>query len=204
MEYSHEFGMFIRLSAATGARRGEICALRWSDVDFDGSTIRIARAVVHGDDGSPVVKSTKTGNTRTVTLDPGTVGLLRAYRTERAEQALGIGVRIEDGFIFSHEADSSAPIRPDYVTRTFGRVREEQGLRHVRLHDLRHHHATALLNAGVDLATVAGRLGHADGGRTTLTIYAHFMQPADRVAADIIGAVLQRATVTNPPDRRIS
>ena len=62
----------------------------------------------------------------------------------------------------------------------------------VRLHDLRHFHATRLLVAGVDVATVAGRLGHSGGGRTTLAVYSHVLEQADRHAADIIGQIMQQ------------
>lgn len=193
-EHSPTLGMFIHLAAATGARRGELCGLKWSDIDLEKATIRIARAIVHGDDGAPQEKSTKTGNVRTVTIGQTTLAALRTYRTERAQLALAVGVRDENGFIFSHAPDGSTPLRPDYVTMTFGRIRHEHALDHVRLHDLRHHHATALLTAGIDLATVAGRLGHADGGRTTLVTYSHYTQPADRVAADVIDDIVMHRT----------
>jgi putative hydrolase of the HAD superfamily len=75
------------------------------------------------------------------------------------------------------------------VTLAFGRLREELGLTGVRLHDLRHFNATSLLSNGTDIRTVSGRLGHADAS-TTLNIYAHFMQRADRDAAALVGDLL--------------
>jgi integrase len=66
------------------------------------------------------------------------------------------------------------------------------GLDHVRLHDLRHFQATELIAAGVDVRTVAGRLGHADPS-TTLRVYAAFMEPADQGAAKVIGRLLGAA-----------
>lgn len=62
----------------------------------------------------------------------------------------------------------------------------------MRLHDVRHFVATTLLTSGVDLATVAGRLGHGGGGKTTLAIYSHFLQEPDRVASDLMASVLER------------
>jgi integrase len=94
-----------------------------------------------------------------------------------------------DAFVFSHQADGSAPWRPDYVSLAFTRLRERCGLDGVRLHDLRHFNATSLLASGTDIRTVSGRLGHADAS-TTLDIYAHFVHEADEHAAGNIGAVL--------------
>lgn len=113
-----------------------------------------------------------------------------------AEQALMCGVPLPAAaFLFSHEPDGSVPWRPGFASLKFRRLRDELGLDDVRLHDLRHFVATTLLAAGVDLRTVAGRLGHAGGGRTTLAVYAHFQQAPDRVAADLLGKLLVR------PDR---
>ncbi len=76
------------------------------------------------------------------------------------------------------------------MSLTFRRLGHSVGLEQVRLHDLRHFVATTLLGAGVDLQTVAGRLGHAGGGRTTLAVYSHFQQATDRDAADLLGKLL--------------
>ena len=91
--------------------------------------------------------------------------------------------------MFSQEPDASTPWRPDYVSQAFIRLREACGLPDVRLHDLRHFNASALLAEGTDLRTVSGRVGHADAS-TTLDIYAHFVRHADEKAAGTIGAVL--------------
>ena len=77
------------------------------------------------------------------------------------------------------------------MSRSFKRLCEKEGLPDVRLHDLRHFVATQLLSAGVDVRTVAGRLGHRNAA-TTLNVYAHFVEQTDRAAADIMGGVLRR------------
>lgn len=189
-EHSHDFGVLAHLAASTGARRGELLALRWSDIDLEKASLTISRAVAHGDGNDVIVKATKTGNTRSVALGPLTLDLLRKHRKVALERALRLGIRTTDGFLFSHEADGSLPWRPDFVTMTWGRIRCSVGLDSVRFHDLRHFVATSLLTSGVDLSTVAGRLGHADGGRTTLVVYSHFLQQADKGAAEVIDALL--------------
>ena len=80
---------------------------------------------------------------------------------------------------FSPYVDGSKPFRPDNVTGFFMRVRDSLGLRHVRLHDLRHFTATQLIGANVDIRTVAGRLGHSDPS-VTLRVYSHVIEERDR------------------------
>lgn len=79
------------------------------------------------------------------------------------------------------------------VTGNFRRICNRVGLTGVRLHDLRHLHATQLLAAGVPVRTVSGRLGHANAA-TTPNVYAHFLEASDRDAADVIGGLLQPPT----------
>ena len=98
-----------------------------------------------------------------------------------------------NAFVFSNAADGSEPWFPDSVSRSFKRLCEKEGVPDVRLHDLRHFVATQLLSAGVDVRTVAGRLGHRNAA-TTLNVYAHFVEQTDRAAADIMGGVLSDRT----------
>lgn len=188
-----KIGTALHMVAATGARRGELCGIRWDDLDLDQGTVRICRSVVLGDNDSLVIKPTKTGNVRRIGLDAGTVKRLRAHLKFCETEAKTSGKRVKpDGFVFSNEADCSKPWRPEYISNHYEAIRAKCGLRSVRLHDLRHYHATHLLASGIDLATVAERLGHASGGRTTLAIYAHFLESSDRRAADVIGGLLDR------------
>ncbi|MFZ0668438.1 MAG: tyrosine-type recombinase/integrase [Acidimicrobiales bacterium] len=100
-----------------------------------------------------------------------------------------------DAYVFSHAVDGSKPFRPDNVTGFFTRVRDSLDLRHVRLHDLRHFTATQLIGAGVDVRTVAGRLGHSDPS-VTLRVYSHALEERDRAAADVMGRVLSQREIT--------
>jgi integrase len=191
-EYDPDFGAILRVLVA-GARRGEVCGLRWSDVDDTASTITIRRSVASVAGGT-VVKETKTHAARRIAVDPETMEAL-AQRRDRAEQlAQACQVPLKsDGFVFTSEPDGSRPLHPDTITGGFQRLRERTGLAGVRLHDLRHLHATQLLAAGVPVRTVSGRLGHANAA-TTLNVYGHFLEASDRQAADVIGGLLATPT----------
>jgi integrase len=185
-----DFGVFLRLAASSGARRGELCALQWGDVNLDTATLIVRRSLIDGEHGY-VEKDTKTHAARRLALDPAMVTALRAHRARQLERALACGVGLgADARVFTYTADASVPWRPDGVTARFVRLRDKEGLPGVRLHDLRHFVATRMLAAGVGVTTVAGRLGHANTA-TTLNVYAHFVEAADRDAADALGKLLE-------------
>jgi integrase len=180
-----ELLVFLVLAAHTGARRGELCGLRWSDVDLEAGSVGIVRSVVELDGGRVAVKDTKSGGRRRIALDDATVMALRAHRAAAVELA---GGRLpQDAFVFTDDPDGSAPWKPGRVTRAWDRCRKRAGVP-ARLHDLRHLHASELLAAGVPVRTVAGRLGH--DPTMTLRVYGHITSASDREAANIIGRVL--------------
>jgi integrase len=179
----------LMLAALTGMRRGELCALRWSDVDLDTGTINVTRSVVVAPHGL-AEKTTKTGRGRIVALDPVGVALLSQHRTLTEGWVREAGTQqSSDAFVFSPFVEGTTPFRPDNVTSFFIRVRNEVGAPTVRLHDLRHFTATQLIGAGVDVRTVAGRLGHSDPS-VTLRVYSHALEERDRAAAAIMGGIL--------------
>lgn len=177
---------WLRLAVMTGARRGEVLALRWSDIDFDAGAVRFDESLRL--DRS--AKSTKTGRVRVVQVDDLTVALLRRWRAAQKERAMAAGVAVvPDAWVLSSSVDSSEPWRPDYGTYLFRRLCAATGVKDVRLHDLRHAMASQLLEAGVSPVTVAGRLGHAST-TTTLRVYSHVIAGADRAAADTLAAII--------------
>jgi integrase len=179
----------LMLGALTGMRRGELCALRWSDIDLERGAMEVSRSVIVVPGGLSE-KSTKTDRSRSVALDEVGVALLVQYRARVDEWASEAGTEIaDDAFVFSPHVDGGTPFRPDNVTGFFIRVRDGLGLKDVRLHDLRHFTATQLIGAGVDVRTVAGRLGHSDPS-LTLRVYSHVIEERDRAAAAILGRVL--------------
>ena len=178
----------IGLAALTGARRGELCALRWTDVDLKTRTLRISRSLMDIP-GRIEEKATKTHQERTVALGDAGVELLELHHQEVDARAAEGGVKIRrDAFLFSERLDGTTPVRPDKVTRFFTDLRDSLGLDHVHLHSLRHFVATQLAPL-VSMRTLAGRLGHADAS-ITMRVYAGWLPASDLEAADHIGRAL--------------
>jgi len=186
-----KMGTLLFLAAYTGMRRGELCALRWSDIDVKARRINVRHAVICVPGGLKE-KSTKSERGRRIALGAGAIAALASH-SRRVKRSANIGgVQINpDAFVFSSAIDGSIPVRPDMVTTFFIRVREEAGVSKVRLHDLRHFMATQLVGAGVDIRTVAERLGHLHPG-FTLQLYTHALPAKDRDAADIMDRLLRR------------
>jgi integrase len=181
-----EFATLLFVAATTGCRRGELCGLQWSDVDFEGGSLVVRRAVSDLP-GQVEIRSTKTGLIRRMALDSATSAVLAVQKDLAAQRCASVGVALEpDAFIWSQAPDYSEPLRPGRVTSRFTELRDELELRGIRFHHLRHFAATVMLAGGVDVRTVAGRLGHS---RPTLTLqtYAHVMEVTDRRAAEIVG-----------------
>jgi integrase len=184
-----ELGLFLRLAVVLGARRGELCALQWSEVDLDQGEVLIAGGIVRVPGESLLDKATKTHAKRRVAIGTDTAELLRAHRLAQAKDALACGTTLADNaYVFSHAPDGSTPINPDGMTHRFRRLARRLGVR-CRLHDLRHFMVTQLVAGAVDWRTVAGRAGHADG-HMTLSTYAHFQQAQDRQAAEFMDRLL--------------
>ncbi|WP_308816412.1 tyrosine-type recombinase/integrase [Pseudonocardia alni] len=182
-----DWGALVWLFMTTGARRGELCALRWSNVDLDSGTLTIRRAIAQ--DGRALQeKDTKTHQQRRLALDAETVEVLRDHRERCEERARALGVELrQEAFVFSLAPDGSASLVPGSVTQRYSRMATRLGL-DTHLHNLRHYSATELIAAGVDVRTVAGRLGHSGGGVTTLRVYAAWVSEADQRAASGLGS----------------
>ena len=178
----------IALAALTGARRGELAALRWSDVDLVTGRLRIARSLTVVD-GTVHEGPTKTHQVRDIALDQIGVGILRDrwdYMRDLAERA-GSPL-VKDPFVLSYNANGGLSVGPDTITHRFASLTKRLGTSY-RFHDLRHFSVSTLIAAGVDVRTVAERHGHAQA-TMTLNRYAHALPERDRAAAGILGEVL--------------
>jgi integrase len=182
-----------RLIAMTGLRRGECCALRWSDVQLDdeGASITVHRQLTQS--GAEIafgdVKTRRSA--RRVALDPDTVATLRRHKARQASERLAFGRDYQDhDLVFCLE--NGAPLRPETLTRQFLSISAAAGLPRIVLHGLRHTHATHALAAGVDITIVARRLGHAKSSFTADT-YARVLPETDRAAAEEIARSLRAA-----------
>ncbi len=184
--------MAVLLAGVTGARRGELCGLRWSDIDGDRRMLVIARSIRHDvDKRQLVVSPTKTGRVRRLSLDDHTLELLAGYRNQAegwAADADAGTVLADDGYVLSLDPSGASPLEPDTITAGFTRSTRRVGAK-LRFHDLRHMSASLLIAGGTDVRTVANRLGHADAS-TTLRIYAHAFEAQDRRAAELMGELL--------------
>ena len=187
--YDADVAVLFAFMAQTGARRSEALAIRWADLDVEQCFVVIRHAVTHTDRGL-VVHDPKGHRVRRVALAAVLVARLVAYRSVCVQRGAGCGVVLgADGFVFAGCVDGRVPRRPDSVTRAFRVCARRAGLDGARLHDLRHFAATELLGAGVDVRTVAGRLGHRDAS-TTLNVYGHFVPARDVAAAALLGELL--------------
>ena len=179
--------LYLVLAATTGARRGQLLALRWGDVDLAVGCLRIQRSVIEGPDG-PVLVPTKTRRSYRVSLDHASLGLLRTHHAELPAEAVGA-----DRFVFAATPTAERPWHPNFVTKRFIGARRGAGLPHFRLHDLRHFMATEMLDAGVPVPVVAARLAHARAS-TTLNFYSHAVPGGDLLAAEALWSRVAEAT----------
>jgi len=182
-----DWGMLVWLAMTTGARRGELCALRWTSLDFAAGVLDIRSAIAQVDTRT-WEKDTKTHQHRRIVLDAQTLALLRAYLQHCAARAAECDDEVrENGFIFSGSPDGSTWLRPSSVSNRYVRMCRRLGW-DMHIHQLRHYSATELIAAGVDVRTVAGRLGHGGGGTTTLRVYSAWVAEADQRASGALGA----------------
>jgi integrase len=170
----------------TGLRLGEVLALAWEDVDLDARSLTVRATVeetkAHGRRIKP--PKTKAGR-RTVSMPQIVVDTVRRHRVEQLELCLqlGLGMPHKTRFVFGQLDGQLRSVR--VVSMAWGRLARRIGWPQITFHALRHCHASMLIAAGVDLATIAKRLGHASP-KITLQTYAHMMTADDSRAADAI------------------
>lgn len=176
------------LAASTGMRRGEVLGLSWDAVDLDAGRLEVRRALtavgykLHWTEP-------KTGKgRRSVALDPATVEALKAHRKAQLEERLALGPAwVDNGLVFCRE--DGEPIHPDRFSKVFGQHVKALGLPRIRLHDLRHTHATLALRANVHAKVVQERLGHASIA-LTLDTYSHAIPAMQEDAAAKVAALV--------------
>ena len=178
------------LVAFTGLRRGEVAGLRWKDLDLDRGLLRVAQQLqLLGGELSFVPPKTRSG-LRTVTLDQGTVLVLKQHlRRQQEERLVWAEAYREHDLVFAWE--DGAPLTPDHIFRRFQRLAAAAKLPRIRLHDLRHTSASLALAAGVPMKVVSDRLGHSS---TTITadLYTHVVPAVARDAAEAIAGIVPK------------
>jgi integrase len=175
------------LLALTGMRRGEVLALRWDDVDLEAASLSVRRALIpNGRD--VVVSEPKTARgRRVVALDPATVEVLKRQAARQLEDQAKARSWRDTGLIFTRE-DGEA-LHPEVVSRFFRQAVKKTLLPTIRLHDLRHTHATLALKAGIHPKVVSERLGHATVS-ITLDTYSHAIPALQEEAAAVIAGLV--------------
>lgn len=182
--------ILVWLALVTGARRGELCALRWSNLNEDEEDLLIAGSYAVRK-GQKMVKPTKTHRKRRMALDPGTLELLADYREHCRKEAIAAGGQLnENWFMFSGDGFGQTPWNPDTVGKWFRQIAKAAGVG-TTVHGLRRYSATQMISGGIDLRTAAGRLGHGGGGAMTLRVYAHRTRPTDQRAAELLAQQLR-------------
>jgi len=185
---NYRAGALIHLAVMTGMRRGELVALQWDAVDLRRSTVKVRAAATYLD-GVETIDVPKTKRSRrTIDLDQRTVSVLKRHRATQREELFELGVKSStDDRVFANEIGE--PMRPHSVGQAFNRLVESSGIPRIRLHDLRHTHASHLLAAGVNAKVVSERLGHASVS-FTLDTYGHVMPGQQSEAAEAAAALL--------------
>ncbi|QCT03326.1 integrase [Paenibacillus algicola] len=189
------FRVLVTLAISTGMRRGELVALEWKHIDLSSGTIKVVQSIsIRDDKGKPVIKEPKTRNSnRTISLPSSTVELLKKYRMHYLQEKMKILDRWEEKereFVFTNA--NGGALHFSRPTKWWSVFLDYNGLKKIRFHDLRHTSATLLINQGVHAKIISERLGHADI-TTTMNVYGHALQSADKLAADKLNDVFKQS-----------
>ncbi len=173
--------------AMTGMRRGELLGLRWSDIDFDRKRIIIRHTLVSV--AYEIIESTpKNHQTRIIDIDESTVQILKSHSDlQNCDKKTWESNYTDLNLVFSRE--DGTPIHPDSLTQSFERAIKRVALPRIRLHDLRHTHATLAMQAGVPIKVISERLGH-ESPSFTMKQYAHVLPTMQAEAATLIAEVV--------------
>jgi integrase len=191
LEEARQQGLLIPmlLGGPCGMRRGEIAALRWHSLDLDRAQLSVVASTEQTKAGCRE-KEAKSSKCRTIALPAFVVDELRRHHLQQAEQLLRLGVRLTDDHHVIMQADGS-PLQPNSLTHAVTLFMKARGHK-VRLHGLRHSHASHLLAANVHPKIVQERLGHSSIA-ITMDIYSHLMPNMQSEAAARVDEVMQAA-----------
>ncbi|KQR52296.1 hypothetical protein ASF88_12150 [Leifsonia sp. Leaf336] len=187
----HRLGALFELAILTGLRRGEAIGLRWDDVDLTRRTITVrnnrtqaGRTIVEG------TAKTDAGDNRVLSMSDAVVGALVAWKLRQQEEAEAFKeVWTDTGYVFTYE--DGQPLKPQYATRLFDKIRASAGLPRMTFHGQRHENASLLLSGGADIAVVSKMLGHSSVS-VTADIYSHLIGSAALDASERAAAMIPR------------
>lgn len=178
-----KYKMLTLLGLYTGMRRGELMGLEWKDIDFKNRIITISRTSQYVPRKGIFTKEPKTeSSNRTISIPTTIVDLLDEYRKHQDSERNQISdLWVETDRLFT--AWNGSPMRPDAISEWFGKFIKMNNLPHITFHGLRHTNVSLLIADGVDIRTIATRLGHTNP-TTTLNVYSHMLRKSDQLAAD--------------------
>jgi len=172
---------FFYVEIMTGLRRGEICGLKWSDIDFTAGTMNVRRSVGRIKYGGIAIGETKTNaGTRKIIMPPSVAELLKTKKDNAINE-----------WIFPHYMKPSDPLHPDTAYNKLKSILKSVELPLIRFHDLRHTFATHATQGGVDAKTLAGILGHTNAS-FTLDTYTHVTVDMQRNASEVVGNMMKK------------
>jgi integrase len=162
---------FFLTALRTGMRVGELIALQWEDIDWNGKFIEVRRAISQGEVGTP-----KNGKPRRIDLSDRLAAVLTEHRRAMAKEALAQGHSLPERIFVNPEGGE---LKASSVVKPYRRILTKAGLRRLRFHDLRHSFASALIGNGAPLAYVSQQMGHSSI-RITVDVYGHLVPGANR------------------------
>ena len=183
-----QFQTFIQLAIITGARRGELVALKFSDFDYDKCEVTISRAVIKVDGSDYQIKPPKDYEVRTVTVNEHCIELVKQLQAEQERERERLGSKwAGEEWLFTKWNGEIMNVQTP--TRQFSKFLERHNLKHRKLHSLRHTSATLLLYGGINIRQVQSRLGHSE--LETTQKYLHHLSEADVEAANVLTNMLE-------------
>lgn len=175
----------------TGMRRGEVLGLKWRDLDIEKGKINVVNTLIYDDEGFRFNEPKTNSSKRQIAIDEFACDELRKYKLKQNEFKLSFGPGYEDiGLVFCRE--DGRPIYPRHLATVFNRIVTAARVPQIRLHDLRHTHATLLLKLGENPKIVSERLGHSSV-QMTLDIYSHVLPDMQELAAQKFSDALKKA-----------
>ncbi|WP_304459258.1 tyrosine-type recombinase/integrase [Alicyclobacillus sendaiensis] len=191
----HQYGIAFLLLATTGMRVGEVLALRWRDVDLENGVIHVTQSVTRVQNKLLVSSPKNAASNRAIAITADVVDALRRHKRAQNEVRLLMGQAWQDNDLVVCRVDGSYALR-ETLDAAFKRIIKRLGLPRIRLHDLRHAHATILLKLGVHPKVVQERLGHSNIS-TTLNTYSHVLPGLQEAAASAFSDLLRLDNVVS-------
>lgn len=200
-----QYRIYFNIALYGGFRRGEMIALTWNDIDFKNHIIRISKSATVTNDQGQIIKSPKSrAGYRSVNLPEFIFDLLRQWRKQQMTLYMQMANRwnfipdsFDDNYIFIQMSNGKMM----HLDTPYGKMKkvikaynskvenESDKLPMIRLHDLRHTSATFLISQGMDIETIAHRLGHSQPS-LTMNVYGHCLPPKDKQAAELLSNML--------------